>query len=271
MLRRIAVACLLCAFAALMTAGLFVSTAGAQQTANSGYSKVPDIAPGFALPQMKKLADDVYVAQLSPKLWVHTTVGVLDDGSKYAANGMLLVDGDGSILFDAGWTAQQAVTLLNWAAKDLKHPVVKAYATHFHIDRTGGMAALEERGIPVYGTALTIELAKNIKNPVPDHVMPEPSKPARVAGDAMVLFPGAGHTRDNLVVYFPQEHTLYGGCFLKAGNSEGLGNVADADVKAWPNSVKKMQAEFPDESWAIPGHGPMDGDAVGKTLELLKR
>jgi glyoxylase-like metal-dependent hydrolase (beta-lactamase superfamily II) len=253
----------------LMTTVL-VSGLWAQRTANSEYPKVPNIAPGFALPQMKKLSDDVYVGQLSPKLWVHTTVGVLDDGSKYVANGILLLDGDGSILFDAGWNADEARTLLDWAAKELKHPVVKAYVTHFHSDRTGGMAALEQRGIPVYGSALTIELAAKAKNPVPDHAMPVPSEPVRVAGDAMILFPGAGHTRDNLVVYFPQEHTVYGGCFLKAADAENLGNIADADTKAWPASVKKMQAAFPEESWAIPGHGPMNGDAVGRTLELLK-
>ena len=256
---------------AALLATAWVNGLWAQRTANSGYPPTPNIAPGFALPQMQKLSDDVYVAQLSPKLWVHTTVGVLDDGSKFAANGMLLIDGDGSILFDAGWNAGEATTLLDWAAKKLKHPVVKAYATHFHNDRIGGMAALEKRGIPVYGTALTIELAAKAKNPVPDHAMPVPTEPVSVAGDAMILFPGAGHTRDNLVVYFPQEHTVFGGCFLKAGNAENLGNIADADTKAWPASVKKMKAEFLDESWAIPGHGPMDGDAVGRTLELLRR
>jgi len=237
----------------------------------AGYVKTPNIAPGFAQPQMQKLSDDVYVAQLSPRLWVHSTVGVLDDGSKYAANGMLLEDGDGSILFDAGWNANEAVTLIDWAAKVLKHPVVKAYVTHSHNDRTGGMGALEQRGIPVYGTALTVELAAKARNPVPDHVMPVPTEPVSVAADAMILFPGAGHTRDNLVVYFPQEHSLYGGCFLKAGDAQGLGNTADSDVKAWPASVKKMQTEFPTESTTIPGHGSMDGDAAGRTLELLKR
>lgn len=237
----------------------------------TGYVKTPNIAPGFALPEMQKLSDDVYVAQLSPMLWVHTTVGVLDDGSKYAANGMLLEDGAGSILFDAGWNADEAVTLMDWAANILKHPVVKAYVTHSHNDRTGGMRALEQRAIPVYGTALTAELAAKAKNPVPDHVMPVPTESVSVAADALILFPGAGHTHDNLVVYFPKEHSLYGGCFLKASNADGLGNTADADVKAWPASVKKMQAAFPMESRVVPGHGPMDGDAVGRTLELLKR
>jgi len=252
-------------------AAVLVSGAWAQQPASAGYVKTPDIAPGFAVSQMQKLSDDVYVAQLSPTLWVHTTVGVLDDGSKYAANGMLLIDGSGSILFDAGWNADEATTLLDWAAEVLKHAVVKAYATHSHNDRTGGMGALEQRGIPVYGTALTIKLAAKAKNPVPDHVMPVPSKPVSVAGDAMILFPGAGHTRDNLVVYYPHEHSLYGGCFLKAGNAEGLGYTADSDVKAWPISVKKMQAVFPVESTVVPGHGSMDGDAVGQTLKLLRR
>ena len=53
--------------------------------------RVPNIAPGFALQDMQRLSDQVYVARLAPHLWVHTTVGTLADGTLYAANGTLLV------------------------------------------------------------------------------------------------------------------------------------------------------------------------------------
>ncbi len=232
--------------------------------------KVPDIQPGFALPDMHRLTDTVYVAQLSPRLWVHTTVGTLADGNLYAANGALLEDGNSSILFDVGWTPEEARTLLDWARLVLKRPVSKAYVTHFHNDRLGGAAELERRHIPVFATVFTVDLARKTGQPVPDHPISIPVAPTGVGHDAILLFPGAGHTRDNIVVEFPEERILFGGCFLKAGDAKGIGNSADADVKAWPQSLKHMRSIFPQVKLAIPGHGPIGANAVGRTLELLK-
>jgi Cft2 family RNA processing exonuclease len=99
----------------------------------------------------------------------NTTVGTLTDGALYTANGMLLEEGDHSVLFDVGWTPEQARTLLNWARNSLKHPVEKAYVTHFHNDRLGGIAALQAEHIPVFGTSATINLAARRGQPVTDH------------------------------------------------------------------------------------------------------
>jgi metallo-beta-lactamase class B len=233
--------------------------------------KVPNIAPGFALQDMQRLSDEVYVARLAPHLWVHTTVGTLPDGTLYAANGMLLEEGDHSILFDVGWTTEQAHTLLNWARNTLKHPIEKAYVTHFHNDRLGGVPALEAEHIPVFGTSATLGLATRAGQPIPDHSISVPSTPLAVAKDADILFPGAGHTLDNIVVDFPAEHIVFGGCFVKAANAEGIGNTADADLKAWPDSLKRMQEAFPKTKFAVPGHGPITNDAGQRTLELLRK
>jgi hypothetical protein len=58
-------------------------------------------------------------------------------------------------------------------------------------------------------------------------------------GKCESFFPGAGHTRDNLAVWLPQQRVLFGGCFLK--------------------------------SVTIPGHGTINGDPVGHTLAPLKK
>ena len=122
--------------AILLSTGIF----GAQILSAAS---TPNIPPGMALPAMQRVSSEVYVAQIAPDLWVHTTIGRLPDGSPYAANGAILEEGDHSILFDVGWTPEQAETLLKWARIKLKHPVTKAYVTHFHNDRVGGIPALE--------------------------------------------------------------------------------------------------------------------------------
>jgi metallo-beta-lactamase class B len=231
---------------------------------------LPDIPPGFAVPDMERIADGVYVAQIGPGLWVHTTIGKLDDGSLYAANGALVEDGNHSVLIDAGWNPQQADALADWAATTLKHPVSKAYVTHFHYDRLGGAAALERRHIPVYAIPATIELARNTHQPaIPDHSLNLPSTPSPIAKDALIFFPGGGHTKDNVVVYFPKERVLFGGCFIKDSKATGLGNIADANVAAWPASLDRTQAAFPQIATVIPGHGPMDPHALAHTRDLL--
>ncbi len=231
---------------------------------------LPGIPPGFAVPNMEKIADGVYVAQIGPHLWVHTTVGKLDDGSPYLANGALVEDGNHSVLIDAGWNPQQADALADWAAAKLKHPVTKAYVTHFHSDRLGGAAALERRHIPVYATPATIDLARTTHQPaIPDHSFAAPSTPSPIANDALILFPGGGHTRDNVVVYFPKERILFGGCFIKDSKATTLGNIADADLAAWPASLSHTEAAFPHIATVIPGHGPMDPHALTHTRELL--
>lgn len=244
--------------------------AAAMLSLNTAFAqKVPHIAPGLALPEMQMLSPRVYVAELAPGLWVHTTVGTLGDGSLYAANGALLEEGTRSILFDTGWTPEEAGTLLHWARVTLRHPVYKAYVTHFHNDRLGGAAELEKRHIPVYASTLTIDLARETKMPIPDHPIDLPSSPTAVGRDAIIFYPGPGHTRDNLVVYFPAERVLYGGCFVKWDNAQSLGNLGDADVQAWPKSLKRMEDAFPEFKLVIPGHGPVGRNAVERTAKLL--
>lgn len=251
-------------FAWTLCAGVFSLGARPASTPN------PDIAPGFAVPDMERIADGVYVAQIGPGLWVHTTIGTLDDSSLYAANGALVEDGNGSVLIDAGWNPQQADALANWAAATLKHPITKAYVTHFHSDRVGGAAALERRHIPVYAIPATIDLDRTTNQPaIPDHTLPVPSTPAPIAKDALIFFPGAGHTKDNVVVYFPRERVLFGGCFIKDNNATSMGNIADADLAAWPASLGRTEAAFPQTATIIPGHGPMNPHALTHTRDLL--
>ena len=135
-----------------------------------------------------------------------------------------------------------------------------------------GAAALERRHIPVYAIPATIELARSTHQPaIPDHPLNLPSTPSPIAKDALIFFPGGGHTKDNVVVYFPKERVLFGGCFIKDSKATGLGNIADADLAAWPAALERTQAAFPQIETVIPGHGPMDPRALTHTRDLLKQ
>jgi len=81
-----------------------------------------------------------------------------------------------------------------------------------------------------------------------------------------VYFPGPAHSPDNLVVYFPERKLLFGGCMIIGWDQ--IGNTTDADLVAWPTSVKRLE-QF-DFSVLIPGHGErLDPGLLMHTLVLL--
>jgi metallo-beta-lactamase class B len=207
----------------------------------------------------------VSVRRIAPGVWVHTTLAGEADGH-YPANGLIIEDGDGALLVDTGWNAQQAERLLVWAQEQLHHPIRAAVVTHFHNDRTGGVPALTARGLPVYGLEQTARLASAKGEPAPTRTFAE----LQDLGPLKLFFPGAGHARDNLVVWHQSSGVLFGGCFVKAGNAKDLGNVADADTAAWPASLEHVRERFPAARIVVPGHGSPGGpELLTHTQELL--
>ncbi|HXP49681.1 MAG TPA: hypothetical protein VN922_07005, partial [Bacteroidia bacterium] len=86
------------------------------------------------------------------------------------------------------------------------------------------------------------------------------------------FYPGPGHTKDNIVIWFAKEKVLYGGCLVKSTDNEGLGNIADANVSFWPTSIKRVMKQCPHPLYVIPGHfGWENNKSLKHTLKLLKK
>lgn len=216
--------------------------------------------PGAAPPSRDAytLAEDVSVRRLAPGVWLHTTLSGEDFGH-YPANGLVIEDGEGTLLVDTGWNARHAELLLAWARETLRRPVREAVVTHFHSDRTGGVPALVAQGLAVHGLEATATLAARTGKPVPSGTF----RGARALGPVELFFPGAGHSPDNVVVWHRDSGVLFGGCFVKDSAAKDLGNLGDADVAAWPASLERTRERFPGIRVVVPGHGQPGG------LELL--
>ncbi|MET0397304.1 MAG: subclass B1 metallo-beta-lactamase [Longimicrobiaceae bacterium] len=214
-----------------------------------------------------RLADDVSVRRIAPGLWVHTTVGTVG-GSEVPANGMLLETEGGSLLVDTGWDERQGRLLMDWAAGTLGRPVRRAVVTHSHRDRTGGAMALRRAGVPVSGLAATARLSG--ADAGIGAIAGLESAPAALEG-AEVFFPGAGHTPDNVVVYFPRQRVLFGGCLVKADTATTVGNVADADVPGWPGALARVRQRYPAMATVVPGHGAVSGPGALRVTETVVR
>ncbi len=222
---------------------------------------------------MDRIAPTVWVARLAPGLWLHTTTDTIDEDKRvyYPANGLLLEGSDGSVLVDGGWTREHAEVLLEWAEQTLRRPVSLAVATHFHGDRTGGIPACDAAGIPSLAHPLTRELAMSRGESVPSRAAEFVADVAQVSQGCELYFPGPGHTRDNIVAWFPRQRVLFGGCFLKSVTSKDFGNVADSVPAEWTASVQRVQARYPARAITVPGHGTIAGDAIAHTLRLVAK
>ncbi|PKV76226.1 subclass B1 metallo-beta-lactamase [Pontibacter ramchanderi] len=186
-------------------------------------------------------------------------------------NGMVVIDGKEAVLFDTPTTEQAAVELIDWVEQSLGGKVKAVIATHFHEDCLGGLAAFQQRGIPAYASHETIALAKANQAAVPDHGFDEELVMEVGSEQVLVLYPGRGHTYDNVVGYFPKAEALFGGCLIKEMGA-GKGNLADADIVAWPLTVTQLKAKFPGVKHVIPGHGKVGGpELLDYTVRLFEQ
>lgn len=224
-------------------------------------------SPEYAPREVRQLAPDVRVSRLAPGLWVHTTTATLGR-ALIPANGMLLETSDGSVLFDTGWNDAQAEVLMAWARDVLRRPVRRAVVSHYHEDRLGGIGALRRAGVDVRGSELTRELARQAGTAAPDPIVGLEVEPQRAAGYE-VRYPGPGHTRDNVVIWFPAQQAIFGGCLVKSDTATTVGNVRDADVAAWPRTVATLRAAYPAVRLVVPGHGRVSGPAALTHTEQL--
>jgi glyoxylase-like metal-dependent hydrolase (beta-lactamase superfamily II) len=67
-----------------------------------------------------------------------------------------------------------------------------------------------------------------------------------------VLYPGAAHPPDNVVVYFPVQGLLFGGCMIRAASAK-LGYTGDTDAENWAAAVRSIEPFAP--RIVILGHG----------------
>jgi metallo-beta-lactamase class B len=89
-----------------------------------------------------------------------------------------------------------------------------------------------------------------------------------VGGESIrVVFPGAGHTSDNVVTWFPASGILFGGCMIKGGPD--LGYLGDADLESYPAAAARVEALG--ARVVVSGHGDrFDAEQVAHTRALAE-
>lgn len=196
---------------------------------------------------------------------------------------------------------QATKTAYKWIERTFGKIKVVEINTGFHWDNLGGNEFLLNQGVPVYGSTLTAKLIrerghqekqnnleffagmdnkkyyetfKRMTFQPPNHTFDIEKGLVLDIGDEHieVYYPGHTHTPDNVVVYFQKRKILFGGCMIKSLESKNPGYTADADMKQWPKSVRKVLKKYGQSRIVVPGHGKCgDIKLIKHTIELLDK
>lgn len=214
----------------------------------------------------------VSFAKVADNVWVHTTNYRLPGQSPIASNGLVVRDGDDVVLVDGAWGELATVALLEAVKTEVGKPVTKMVVTHHHADKVSGVDAAERTGIEVFAHPDTPALAARSGFAVPNTSVAalKDAKSRTKVGTIEVAFPGPAHAPDNLVVYVPDAGVLYTGCAMRGADAASLGNIQDANLTLWPDTLNWMKAVYKDAKILVPGHGKGgDLSAIDHTLKLL--
>jgi glyoxylase-like metal-dependent hydrolase (beta-lactamase superfamily II) len=234
--------------------------------------------------------EDLSIRQISESVYI------IMHAFPWPANSMVVEMVDGTlVLVDTPYTPEATEAVLDWFEIRLGERSIVAINTGYHCENLGGNGYLIERGIPVYGSNRTADLllerGDELRSLTLDWLQGDEYRrfyevhadldlvpPTRIFsaelglelefGGQMVMayYPGPTYAPDNLVVYFPFQRVLFGGCMIVGGDQ--LGSTSEADLLAWRESLQKLyQFEF---DILVPGHGErLDPGLLEHTLTLL--
>ena len=172
------------------------------------------------------------------------------------SNGLIILDGKDAYIIDTPWSEGDTKMLLAWM-KGRGFTPVAALSTHSHEDRTAGIAVLNAQSIPTYASSLTNRVLALKNQAVASNTFNtlSTSEFALKSGLIETFYPGPGHSEDNLVVWLPQHNILFGGCMFRGTDWDNLGNIEDASLSLWSESITRVKEKYGDAQVVIPGHG----------------
>jgi glyoxylase-like metal-dependent hydrolase (beta-lactamase superfamily II) len=211
------------------------------------------------------------ITHLSGDFYVHTSYKLIEN-MLFPSNGLFAIADEGAVLFDTPWDENQTRQLIDTIEKRFQKKILCCIVTHSHDDRTAGLDLLKQKGVMTYSTKLTKEICIEKKEKYAEHTFNNDTLFTIQNLSFETFFPGEGHTKDNIVIYFPESKILYGACVVKSPESDGLGNVSEANLKEWPKSVFRILDKYPVISFVVPGHlNWADRKALTHTLYLLNK
>ncbi len=221
-------------------------------------------------PKTISASADLKLIQITNHTWIHISVETINGFGRVSSNGVIYTQNGKAFLLDTPVTDSLTAVLVGVIKDSLKAKVVGFVPNHWHEDCMGGLKYLQSLGIKSYANRLTINEAKKRKLPVPAKGFKDSLQINMDGKPIDCWYPGGGHTKDNIVVWLPEEKVLFAGCMCKEMESKGLGNLSDAELENWPGTIDKVISKYKNAEFVVPGHGQWGGTELLKhTRELV--
>lgn len=270
---------------------LYRIDAGAEQPWSWDSAQLAALRARFAgepLPAELRIDVDLVWRRVADRVWVVTHT------EPFSANSLVAEMPDSTLLLaDTPATDDATRRLLGFLRARFGPRRLVAINGHFHIDASGGNAAIRAAGGDVYGSSLTARLLRekgaavraelvetHAGKPIARRFAETPIEPPNrifelpggleldFGGEPVrVIHGGPAHTDDSVAIFLPRRKVLFGGCMVIG--MDKIGYTGHADLARWPAAIRALEALPADV--VVPGHGPrLDRDLFAHTLRLLE-
>lgn len=221
-------------------------------------------------PKIVYKSKDLIITQIAKNSFEHTSFKQTNDFGYVPCNGLFVRSNNEVIIFDTPTNDKSSEDLIKWIKETLHCQINAIIPTHFHDDCLGGLKAFHDKNIASYANFKTVELAKENSYVVPKNSFKD-SLNLKVGDENIIVkYFGEGHTKDNIVGYFPSENVMFGGCLIKEIDAS-KGYLGDANVADWSSTVEKIKKEYPNVKIIVPGHGKYGNiKLLDYTIKLFK-
>ena len=215
-------------------------------------------------------SSSLQIKKITEQSFIHITFLETEEYGKVACNGMVIILDKEAVVLETPVDNKVSEELMGWIENEQQANVKAVIVHHFHIDCLGGLAAFHQKQVPSFANQLTIDLAIQKGYEPPAHAIVSGHRTPIGSRSISSHYFGPAHTEDNIVSYFEDDQILFGGCMIKSLGAK-WGNVADANVKEWSNSVSRVKSEYPEINTVVPGHGKEGGpELLDYTIELFR-
>lgn len=232
------------------------------------------VAISFQTKSQSKInvSDDIQLYPLHDSVYVHVTFDNSEEYGRFSSNGLIFIKNGEAILIDTPMDNAKTEAIHRFLKDSMNVEIKMLIIGHFHDDCLGGLEYIQAKGIESIANKLTIEKCQDLKLPIPSRSFKD-SLVLNFNGEKLVCrYSGGGHTADNITVWFPDLQILFGGCLIRSMQSQNLGNIADAVVNDWADTVTKVLNNSKGVKTVIPGHGRWGGEELlHHTIELARK
>lgn len=207
------------------------------------------------------VSDELEITRLSEHTFIHTC-----DGS----NGIVYSNNGEAIIVSTPPTDEATKELIIWVKNTLKVNIVGFVIDSWHPDNMEGLNIVNELGIKSYSNELTQQIAKGKGLPIPQIGFQQKIELKVGNGKLVCQYFGPAHTNDGIIIWVPEDKILFGSNAVRNYNG-WIGNIGDANISKWTETVEKIRDEYKSAKIVVPGHGNYGGlELLDYTINLYK-